>query len=162
MYTTDTDTTQDTDYQRIAAAIQYLHENYQQQPTLEEVADHLHLSPFHLQRLFTRWAGVSPKRFLQYLTAGHAKNLLENAHTVLDATYESGLSSPGRLHDLMIATEAVTPGEFKTKGAGITVNYGRHTTPFGDILLAVTGRGICALYFIDDESLFKFKLKKLH
>lgn len=138
------------DYGRVAQAIEYLEGHYQQQPTLDEVAAHLHLSPFHLQRLFTRWAGVSPKRFVQYLTALHAKQLLADAHSVLDVAYETGLSSPGRLHDLLIATEAVTPGEFKSKGAGLAIRYGRHVTPFGDALLAVTERGICALSFLDD------------
>jgi AraC family transcriptional regulator of adaptative response/methylated-DNA-[protein]-cysteine methyltransferase len=142
--------TNQTDYNLVAEAIVFLERNYQQQPTLDELAAHLHLSPFHLQRLFTRWAGVSPKRFVQYLTASHAKTLLTNAHSVLDATYGSGLSSPGRLHDLMIATEAVTPGEFKRQGIGITIAYGRHATSFGDALVAVTERGICALSFIDD------------
>lgn len=140
------------DYGRVAQAIEYLEGHYQQQPTLEDVAAQLHLSPFHLQRIFTRWAGVSPKRFVQYLTALHAKQLLANAHSVLDATYETGLSSPGRLHDLLIATEAVTPGEFKSKGTGLVISYGRHRTPFGDALLAVTGRGICACAFVDDNS----------
>lgn len=139
------------DYGRVAQAIEYLEGHYQQQPTLDEVAAYLHLSPFHLQRLFTRWAGVSPKRFVQYLTALHAKQLLADAHSVLDVAYETGLSSPGRLHDLLIATEAVTPGEYKSKGAGVVIHYGRHATRFGDALLAVTERGICALSFIDDE-----------
>ena len=150
-YTTIEQSNPTTDYERVAAAITYLSAHRQEQPTLDELAEHLSLSPFHLQRLFTRWAGVSPKRFLQYVTAGHAKSLLTNDHSVLDATYESGLSSPGRLHDLMIATEAVTPGEFKSKGAGITVTYGRHVTPFGDALIAVTERGICALSFVDND-----------
>lgn len=140
-----------TDYERIAAAISYLEEHYQAQPTLEELAAALYLSPFHLQRLFSRWAGVSPKRFLQYLTARHAKTLLANAHSVLDTTYASGLSSPGRLHDLLVVTDAVTPGEFKRKGADLTITYGRHSTSFGDVLIATTERGICALSFIDDD-----------
>lgn len=139
------------DYTLVAEAITFLEGNYQEQPTLEELAAHLHLSPFYLQRLFTRWAGVSPKRFVQYLTANHAKALLANAHSVLDATYESGLSSPGRLHDLLVATEAVTPGEFKSQGSGITITYGRQPTPFGDALIAMTDRGLCALAFVDDE-----------
>jgi len=138
------------DYSRVAQAIEYLEGHYQQQPTLDAVAAHLHLSPFHLQRLFTRWAGVSPKRFVQYLTALHAKQLLADDHSVLDVAYETGLSSPGRLHDLLITTEAVTPGEFKRQGAGVVIRYGRHATPFGDALLAVTERGICALSFVDD------------
>ncbi len=140
-----------TDYARIAQAIQYLAEHHREQPTLDDLAAHLHLSPFHLQRLFTRWAGISPKRFLQYVTAGHAKNLLANAHSVLDTTYASGLSGPGRLHDLMVAVEAMSPGEFKRAGAGITISYGRHPSPFGDLLIAATERGICALSFIDDD-----------
>ena len=150
MQTMVDETNHTTDYHRIATAINYLQENYQDQPTLDDLADYLHLSPFHLERMFTRWAGVSPKRFLQYLTADHAKVLLANAHSVLDATYASGLSSPGRLHDLLVATEAMTPGEFKQKGMGITITYGRHATPFGDALIAVTERGICALSFLDD------------
>lgn len=140
-----------TDYQRVAEAIQFLEQNYQDQPSLEELAAQMALSPFHLQRLFTQWAGVSPKRFVQYLTAEHAKRLLTNAHSVLDATYATGLSSPGRLHDLLIATEAVTPGEFKQQGAGLQIAYGRHATPFGDCLLAVTGRGICQLLFVTES-----------
>lgn len=141
-----------TDYQRIAAAIQYLEANFREQPELDDLAAHLGLSPFHLQRLFTRWAGISPKRFVQFLTAEHAKQLLANAHSVLDATYESGLSSPSRLHDLFIATEAVTPGEYKNKGEGLQIDYGRHTTPFGDCLLAATERGVCKLTFLDAET----------
>ncbi|RIK41743.1 MAG: 6-O-methylguanine DNA methyltransferase [Chloroflexi bacterium] len=141
-----------TDYDRIAAAIQYLETNYRDQPELDDLAAHLHLSPFHLQRLFTRWAGISPKRFVQYLTAEHAKQRLAESQSVLDAAYDAGLSSPSRLHDLLIATEAVTPGEFKNQGAGLTIHYGRHTTPFGDCLLAATERGICKLSFVDDEA----------
>jgi len=143
--------TMSTDYQRVAAAIHYLEEHYRDQPDLDQLAAQLHLSPFHLQRLFTRWAGISPKRFVQYLTAEHAKALLAQSHSVLDATYEAGLSSPGRLHDLLIAIEAVTPGEFKSKGAGMTIRYGRHATPFGEALLAATERGICKLAFIDGD-----------
>src|SRR5689334_10744046 len=99
-----------TDYQCIAQAIHYLEANFREQPELDDLAAHLGLSPFHLQRLFKRWAGISPKRFVQFLTAEHAKQLLANSHSVLDATYEAGLSSPSRLHDLFVATEAVTPG----------------------------------------------------
>ena len=139
-----------TDYQRIAEAIRYLETHFREQPELDELAAHMNLSPFHLQRLFTRWAGISPKRFVQFLTAEHAKQLLDASHSVLDATYETGLSSPSRLHDLLIATEAVTPGEFKNKGAGLQISYGRHTTPFGDCLLGATERGICRLTFLDE------------
>ncbi|MCX6050571.1 MAG: methylated-DNA--[protein]-cysteine S-methyltransferase [Chloroflexi bacterium] len=150
-----------TDYQRIAEAIRYLESNFREQPDLDVLAAHLGLSPFYLQRLFTRWAGISPKRFIQFLTAEHAKQLLEDSHSVLDATYETGLSSPSRLHDLMIAIEAVTPGEFKNKGAGLQIFYGRHATPFGDCLLAATERGICLLTFLDGEDAWKDALAEL-
>lgn len=149
------------DYQRIAEAIRYLEVNFREQPDLDVLATHLGLSPFHLQRLFTRWAGISPKRFIQFLTAEHAKQLLQASHSVLDATYETGLSSPSRLHDLLIAIEAVTPGEFKNKGAGLQIFYGRHTTPFGECLLATTERGICMLTFLDGEDAWENALVEL-
>ncbi|MEJ5222816.1 MAG: methylated-DNA--[protein]-cysteine S-methyltransferase [Anaerolineales bacterium] len=136
------------DYQRIAQAIRFIESHARAQPTLEEIAAHLHLSEYHFQRLFTRWAGISPKRFLQFLTREHAKRLLEHA-SVLDAALETGLSSPSRLHDLFIQTEAVTPGEYKTHGAGLPIHYGFHPTPFGECLLAVTPRGICFLAFVE-------------
>ncbi|MDQ3250542.1 MAG: methylated-DNA--[protein]-cysteine S-methyltransferase [Chloroflexota bacterium] len=139
-----------TDYQRIAEAIRYLEANFRQQPDLDQLAAHLGLSPFHLQRLFTRWAGISPKRFVQFLSAAYAKQLLAASHSVLDATYETGLSSPSRLHDLLLATEAVTPGAFKNKGSGLQICYARHQTPFGECLLAATERGICMLVFLDE------------
>ena len=121
-----------TDYQRVAEAIRYLEENFQNQPELDELAAHLKMSPYHVQRLFTRWAGISPKRFLQYLTAEYAKNLLEESKSILDTSYDAGLSSPSRLHDLFVTVEAMTPGEYKSGGAGLEIAYGRHTTPFGD------------------------------
>lgn len=151
-----------TDYQRIAEAIHYLEANFREQPELDDLAAHLGLSPFHLQRLFTRWAGISPKRFVQFLTAEYAKQLLTNAHSVLDATYEAGLSSPSRLHDLFIAIEAVTPGEYKNKGEGLRIDYGRHATPFGECLLAATERGICMLTFLDAEVDWASALADLH
>lgn len=144
------DTTQRADYERVAAAIRYLEAHRQEQPSLEELAAHLHLSPFHLQRIFKRWAGISPKRFLQFLTAEHAKRLLAESHSVLDAAYGAGLSGPGRLHDLLVSVEAVTPGEFKARGAGLSIACGRHDTPFGECLLAVTERGICGLFFLGE------------
>jgi AraC family transcriptional regulator of adaptative response/methylated-DNA-[protein]-cysteine methyltransferase len=137
------------DYSRIEAAILFLEENYQRQPELREVAQSVNLSEFHFQRLFRRWAGISPKRFIQFLTLEHAKKLLEGSHSVLDATYDAGLSSPGRLHDLFVNFEAMTPGEFKLKGAGLRISYGFHASPFGECLLAVTERGICGLGFVD-------------
>jgi AraC family transcriptional regulator of adaptative response/methylated-DNA-[protein]-cysteine methyltransferase len=136
-----------TDYVRIERAIRYLEENFRRQPTLDELAEHLHLSPFHLQRLFTRWAGISPKRFVQFLTAEYAKEMLRNSATLLETSYESGLSGPGRLHDLMISVEAVTPGEYKSGGAGLQICYGFHDSPFGTCLLAATERGVCGLSF---------------
>ncbi len=142
--------TSSSDYQLIAAAIAYLEANHRSQPSLEELASHLAISPFHLQRLFKRWAGISPKRFVQFLTVEHAKQLLAESRTMLDAAYETGLSGPGRLHDLFINVEAMTPGEFKLRGHGLTIQYGFHATPFGECLLASTERGICGLNFVGE------------
>ena len=139
------------DYRRIEQAIRYLEQNTLRQPGLSEVAANVGLSEYHFQRLFTRWAGISPKRFLQFLTKENAKLLLAHSNNLLDTTYNTGLSSPGRLHDLFIHTEAVTLGEYKTKGAGVEITYGFHLTPFGECLLAVTGRGICFLAFVDSD-----------
>ena len=141
-----------TDYSRVEKAINYLEENFQEQPNLQELADHLNMSSFHFQRVFRRWAGISPKRFLQFLTIEHAKKVLDENKSVLDATYDAGLSSPGRLHDLFVTIDAITPGEYKTKGMGLEIAYGMHPTPFGECLLAVTERGICGLNFINGES----------
>jgi AraC family transcriptional regulator of adaptative response/methylated-DNA-[protein]-cysteine methyltransferase len=135
------------DYQRIERALRFLNGNYLHRPTLDEIAAHVHLSPFHFERLFQRWAGTSPKRFLQFLTKEHAKALLRDSKSVLDAAYESGLSGTGRLHDLFVSCEALTPGEYKLGGNGVTIAHGFHPTPFGECLLAKTKRGICALRF---------------
>jgi AraC family transcriptional regulator of adaptative response/methylated-DNA-[protein]-cysteine methyltransferase len=139
------------DYERIARAICYLEANYLEQPGLETVARAVHMSEFHFQRVFSRWAGISPKRFLQFLTVEHAKRQLAESKPVLDATFDSGLSSPGRLHDLFVSVEAVTPGEFKARGEGIEIAYGFHPTPFGQCLIGVTPRGVCWLSFHDNE-----------
>ena len=136
------------DYLRIERAILFLEENRDRQPELREVAAAVGLSEFHFQRLFRRWAGISPKRFLQFLTLEHAKRLLMASRSVLDTAYESGLSSPSRLHDLFVKVEAMTPGEFRAKGNGVRVSYGFHSSPFGECLLGITGRGICGLSFI--------------
>ena len=136
------------DYLRIEQAILYLENHYKDQPSLEEVAASIGLSEFHFQRIFTRWAGISPKRFLQFLTKESAKDLLKRSENLLDATYQIGLSSLGRLHDLFVTTEAVTPGEYKSRGAGLTIRYGIHPTPFGKCLIGVTERGICHLGFV--------------
>jgi AraC family transcriptional regulator of adaptative response/methylated-DNA-[protein]-cysteine methyltransferase len=138
------------DYDRIEKAIQFIEQNLQQQPDLPTIASHVGLSEYHFQRLFTRWAGISPKRFLQYLTLNYAKELLAASHSLLDTTYETGLSSPGRLHDLFITYEAITPGDFKRNGEGLRIAYGYHQTPFGECLLAVTDRGICNLLFVGE------------
>ena len=136
------------DYLRIEQAILYLENNYIDQPSLEDIAANIGLSEHHFQRLFTRWAGVSPKRFLQFLTKEGAKELLDKSENLLDTTHQTGLSSLGRLHDLFVTTEAVTPGEYKSRGAGVTIRYGIHPTPFGKCLIATTDRGICHLSFV--------------
>jgi len=136
------------DYERIERAIRYLEENYRQQPDLKALARGAGLSEFHFQRLFRRWAGVSPKRFLQYLTAGHAARLLRASRSNLEAAYEAGLSGGGRLHDLFINLHAVTPGEMKRAGAGLTIHYGFHPSPFGECLIGMTTRGVCHLGFL--------------
>lgn len=117
---------------------------------MREIAGNVGLSEYHFQRLFTRWAGISPKRFLQFLTIEYAKRLLEESRSLLDVTYEAGLSSPSRLHDLFVTCEAITPGQFKKKGAGLTIVYGFHPGPFGECLLAATDRGICGLAFVQN------------
>jgi AraC family transcriptional regulator, regulatory protein of adaptative response / methylated-DNA-[protein]-cysteine methyltransferase len=140
------------DYARIERALYFLNTHYLRRLALDEIAAHVHLSPFHFERLFQRWAGTSPKRFLQYLTKEHAKSLLRDSSNLLDVTYESGLSGAGRLHDLFVSCEAVTPGEYKLRGEGVTIEYGFHPTPFGECLLAKTERGICALRFLSAPS----------
>ncbi|HEU0016082.1 MAG TPA: methylated-DNA--[protein]-cysteine S-methyltransferase [Longimicrobium sp.] len=139
------------DYQRIERAIGYLEANYHLQPSLADAARSVHLSEFHFQRLFRRWAGISPKRFLQFLTVEHAKRLLAESRPLLDAAYGVGLSGPGRLHDLFVALEAVTPGEYKARGESLSIRYGFADTPFGPALIASTDRGVCALAFLGDE-----------
>jgi AraC family transcriptional regulator, regulatory protein of adaptative response / methylated-DNA-[protein]-cysteine methyltransferase len=138
-----------TDYARIEQALLYLERNFRRQPALKDVAESIGLSEYHFQRLFTRWVGISPKRFLQYLTKEYALRLLEQSADVLETAYQSGLSGPGRLHDLLVTCEAVTPGEYKLQGAGLAIRYGFHPSPFGECLLAATGRGVCALAFVD-------------
>ena len=135
-------------YQLIEQAIQYIEANAHRQPELDEIAAAIGLSEYHFQRLFTRWAGISPKRFMQFLTKEHAKELLAQSENLLDTTHQVGLSSLGRLHDLFVNTEAVTPGEYKSHGAGLTILYGLHLTPFGKCLIATTERGICHLGFV--------------
>jgi AraC family transcriptional regulator of adaptative response/methylated-DNA-[protein]-cysteine methyltransferase len=140
------------DYERIARAIGYLQRHAGEQPDLAAVARHVSLSEHHFQRLFTRWAGVSPKRFVQCLTLEHAKGRLAAARGVLELADDVGLSGPGRLHDLFVTLEAMSPGEYKTGGAGIVIRYGVHDSPFGPVLVAITARGICGMHFIDSAS----------
>jgi len=137
------------DADRIAGAIAYLERHHRRQPSLDEVATAVGLSPYHFQRLFRRWAGVSPKRFLQYLTIEHARAALDEGRSVLETAYDAGLSGPGRLHDLFVTIDAVTPGEYKARGSGVTIDYGFVATPFGEGFLARTERGVCGLAFVD-------------
>jgi AraC family transcriptional regulator, regulatory protein of adaptative response / methylated-DNA-[protein]-cysteine methyltransferase len=146
---TGTSDQQAEDYERIEQAIRYLEMHYQDQPSLKDIAAALGLSEFHFQRLFSQWVGISPKRFLQFLTKEHAKELLARSGDLMAVAYDSGLSGPSRLHDLFVACEAVTPGEYKQAGEGLVIEYGFHQTPFGRCLLARTARGICHLAFVE-------------
>ena len=139
-------------YQRIEQAIKFLEKNFQRQPELDEVAENVSLSPFHFQRLFAEWAGVSPKKFLQYLSVDYAKSILKDKQaTLFDAAYETGLSGTGRLHDMFIKIEGMTPGEFRNGGENLSINYSFAESPFGNILVASTSKGICYMAFADDE-----------
>jgi len=153
---------QDINFIRITEAIEYLTQNFKEQPNLDEVAQKVHLSPFHFQRLFTQWAGVSPKRFLQFLTVEYAKNIIkEKQASLADTAFETGLSGTGRLHDLFIKIEGMTPGEFKNGGAQLSINYSFAESPFGNLLVASTEKGICHMSFADDgqEALNFLKLQ---
>ena len=152
---------QDINYQRIEQAIQYLEKNFQRQPELEEVAEVVHLSPFHFQRLFTEWAGISPKRFLQYLTVDFLKSKLKESKNVIEAAEAAGLSGQSRVYDLFTTLEAVTPQEYKHNGMGIRIQYGIHETHFGNALIGVTERGICWLSFINTDEDPRFELEKM-
>lgn len=138
------------DYERISRAIQFLQQHASEQPSLEALARHLHLSPFHCQRLFTRWAGTTPKRFLQVVTLELGKRLLDAGLPVLDASMAAGLSSGSRLHEHFVQIEAVTPGEYKRRGAGLLLRHGMAETPFGPLFVALTPRGICKAAFAQD------------
>ena len=140
-------------YNRIAEAIDYIKSNFKQQPDLDEVAKKIHLSPSHFQRMFTEWAGTSPKKFLQYISVEHAKNILkeDNNATLFDATFETGLSSTSRLHDLFINIEGMTPAEYKNGGKNLYINYSFAESPFGNLVVASTAKGICYMAFEDNE-----------
>lgn len=149
-------------FERIAQAIGYLKDNFKSQPNLDEVAEKVHMSPFHFQKLFTDWAGVSPKKFVQYLSIEHAKKVLTNtSSTLFDAAYQTGLSGTGRLHDLFVTIEGMTPGEYRNGGANLSISYSFWATTFGDVLAASTAKGICHLAFADDraDALIALQLK---
>ncbi len=138
-------------YRIVFQAIEFIRSHARRQPSLAEIASTVHLSEYHLQRVFTDWAGISPKRFLQFLTKEHAKQSLRHSADVLTAALEAGLSGSGRLHDLLVTCEAMTPGEIKARGQGVTVRYGIATTPFGDAMIGWTQRGVCYLAFCDQD-----------
>jgi len=140
------------DYHRIEEAINYIRLNFKDQPNLDEVAEKVNLSPFHFQRLFTDWAGISPKKFLQYLSVDYAKSLLkEKQATLFDTAFETGLSGTGRLHDLFINIEGMTPAEYKNGGKALAINYSFAESPFGNIIVASTAKGICYMAFAEDR-----------
>lgn len=140
-------------YHRIAEAIAYIRENHKNQPNLDDVAKQIHLSPAHFQRIFTDWAGVSPKKFLQYISVEHAKQVLrEKQATLFDAVYETGLSGTGRLHDLFVNIEGMTPGEFRNGGESLTINYSYAETLFGNLIVASTTKGVCYMAFGENPS----------
>lgn len=149
------------DYQRIAEAIEFIHENFAAQPDLDAIAAHIHVSPFHFQKMFKEWAGVSPKKFLQYTSLQHAKSLLEQNYTVADAAFETGLSGTGRLHDLFVNIEGMTPGEYRNGGSSLTILYNIVQSPFGPLFVASTGKGISNIFFAEDEITGLAELKSL-
>jgi AraC family transcriptional regulator of adaptative response/methylated-DNA-[protein]-cysteine methyltransferase len=138
-------------YRQVEKAIEFLEQNFRRQPSLDEIAASVNLSKFHFQRLFKRWAGVTPSQFLRYLTVEYAKGRLRASQSLFDAAHESGLSGPSRLHDLFVSFEAMTPGEYKKHGKDLDIFYGFLPTPFGECLIATTERGICALRFIESQ-----------
>ncbi len=157
------ETQNEVDYKRIAEAIEFFRTNYKRRPSLDEAAEHVNLSPFHFQRMFKDWAGVTPKQFVQFLSAEHAKALLKKRKvTLFDAAYETGLSGTGRLHDLFIKAEGMTPGEYKNGGENLNINYSFAASPFGALLIASTDKGICYIAFADEGEPVAFdKLQQL-
>jgi len=146
-------TQENINYNRIADAIDYIKVNFKEQPNLDEVAEKVHLSPFHFQRLFTEWAGTSPKKFLQYITVEHAKKILKENHhaTLFDAAFDTGLSGTSRLHDLFVNIEGMTPAEYKNGGKNLEINFSFAESPFGNIIVASTQKGVCSMAFAEDE-----------
>ncbi len=147
-------------YQRIAEAISYIKASFKEQPSLDDIASKVHLSPFHFQRLFSEWAGTTPKKFLQYISLEHAKKLLRDEQaTLFDAAFETGLSGTGRLHDLFVTIEGMSPAEYKNGGKNLSINYHFAESPFGSVLVASTTKGICHMAFSDDEASALIALK---
>jgi AraC family transcriptional regulator, regulatory protein of adaptative response / methylated-DNA-[protein]-cysteine methyltransferase len=140
---------QSEDFQRIAKAIQFIEDNFKSQPTLDKIAESVHLSKYHFDRLFKRWAGVSPIQFLQFITLEYSKQRLIESKSLLETSLDAGLSGPSRLHDLFVTFDAMTPGDFKKQGAGLKISYGFCESPFGECLLATTKRGICYFGFVE-------------
>jgi AraC family transcriptional regulator of adaptative response/methylated-DNA-[protein]-cysteine methyltransferase len=157
-------TAQHINYQRIEQAIRFLEENFRRQPELDEIAEKVHLSPFHFQRIFTEWAGISPKRFLQFLTVDFLKKKLQETRNLVEAAEAAGLSAQSRVYDLFTTLEAVTPQEYKQHGSGIRMEYGIHETPFGQALMAVTERGVSWLSFLatDEDPRYELEKMKVH
>lgn len=146
------DSQKEIDFNRIAKAISYIRQNFKSQPSLDEVAEKVNLSPFHFQRMFKEWAGVSPKKFLQYTSVQYARRLLRNEQaTLFDASVETGLSGSSRLHDLFITIEGMTPAEYKQRGSGLQIGYSFVRTPFGKAIVGSTSKGICYMAFVSDE-----------
>lgn len=147
-------------YDRIAKAIQFITENQVEQPDLDTIAEHIGMSPHHFQRTFSDWAGVSPKKFLKAVTLQDAKARLRDSESVLDASFGAGLSGPGRLHDLFVTTDAVTPGEYKSRGEGMAFTYGLHPSPFGQCLIVTNERGLTGLSFVDGDEIDAIKYQQ--
>lgn len=153
-------TEENIDYQGIEKAIDYLVNHFQEQPNLKTIAQQVHLSKHHFSRMFSKWAGIPPQKFMHFLTKEYVKELLEQAHSLTEVSYRAGLSGTGRLHDLFVNFEALSPGEYKRGGANLAIEYGLHTTPFGTAFIAVTKRGIFDLSFIHTR-MFEPKLEQL-
>lgn len=147
-------------FNRIAEAINYIKANFKTQPGLEEIAEKVNLSPFHFQRLFSEWAGTTPKRFLQYISIGYAKEMLKENQSLFDTALETGLSGTSRLHDLFVNIEGMTPGEYKNGGENLHINYSFAESPFGNIIVASTSKGICHIAFYDDEKIALANLQR--
>ena len=157
------ETEKDINFRRIEEAIAYIRNNFKQQPSLDEVAEHVHLSPYHFQRMFTDWAGVSPKKFLQFISTSYAKKLLkEDRLTLSQASFETGLSGTSRLHDLFVNIEGMTPAEYKNGGKDLDIHYSTFTTLFGKVIIASTAKGICHLSFYDEEGTALFALNEAY